>query len=153
MDNVNNTSIDELQKLYDDPKISGFIQEICEYYATRCDYTQNSFEEEIEPAEILEPVYTLFCLQMREEVLDTFEYIHQKYPHLFKSVSDFYNRILTHMDYRLLQSECEHQLVMAVGHISSAEIYDRITHICLTQPDYQTGMDQFFAWLHLQREP
>jgi hypothetical protein len=145
---MGNVKIDELQKLYDDPKTDSFLQEICEYYATRCDYTEDSFQEEIEPAEIMEPVYTLFCLQKREEILDEFEYIHQKYPHLFESVSGFCNRILTNMDYRALQSECEHQLVTAVGHISSAEIYDRIETICRNEADFSKGVDQFFQWLH-----
>ena len=60
--------IDELQKLYDNPRIGAFVQEICEYYATSDSYEDNSYQEEIEPRDLTEAVYTLFCLQCRERV-------------------------------------------------------------------------------------
>ena len=54
---MNDKKIDELQKLYDNSKVGALVQEICEYYATRDDYEDNSYQEEIEPHEVVESVY------------------------------------------------------------------------------------------------
>ena len=51
---------DELQKLYDNSKVGALVQEICEYYATRAGYEDSSYEDEIEPTEIVESAYILF---------------------------------------------------------------------------------------------
>ena len=61
---------DELQKLYDNQRLGELVQEICEYYATKESYENNSYEDEIEPSEIVESAYILFCLQSREQILD-----------------------------------------------------------------------------------
>ena len=37
---------DELQKLYDNSKVGALVQEICEYYATRVGYEDDSYEDE-----------------------------------------------------------------------------------------------------------
>ena len=57
---------DELQKLYDNPKIGALVQEICEYYVTNDGFADDSSQDELEPHEIVEAVYLLFCLQCRE---------------------------------------------------------------------------------------
>ena len=91
---MNDKKIDELQKLYDNSKVGALVQEICEYYATRDDYEDNSYQEEIEPHEVVESVYILFCLQSREQILDEFSLIQKKYPSLYTCVSALYNILL-----------------------------------------------------------
>lgn len=147
---MSSEKIDELQKLYDDPRVSTFLQEICEYYATKEDYTDSSFEEEIEPEDIVEPVYILFCLQQREEILDTFAYISKKYPALSKSIAPIYNKILINMDYQSLQSECEHQLVKSFPHTASAEIYDKVEALGRSA-DLTDAIDSFYSWLQTKK--
>ena len=144
---MSNIKIDELQKLYDDPKVDPFLQDICEYYSTLQDYESISFQDEIEPALLVESVYMLFCLQKREWILDQFEYIHKKYPNLFMTVSDFYNTILTNMNYTELESKYEHQIVEEIPGISSADIYDEIGSICQRNDNLSECMERFYKWL------
>ncbi|MBQ2610417.1 MAG: hypothetical protein II586_08680, partial [Butyrivibrio sp.] len=101
---MNDKKIDELQKLYDNSKVGALVQEICEYYATRDDYEDNSYQEEIEPHEVVESVYILFCLQSREQILDEFSLIQKKYPSLYTCVIALYNNLLVNMDYRRLET-------------------------------------------------
>ncbi|MCR4901302.1 MAG: hypothetical protein K6A23_00470 [Butyrivibrio sp.] len=148
---MSSEKIDELQKLYDDTKVDEFFQEICEYYATKGDYADSSYEEEIEPEEIIEPVYILFCLQNREGTLDTFSYLKKKYPALFEAVSPIYNKILINMDYQALQSECEHQLVQSFSKTASAEIYDKVEILSRTSKNLTDAVDSFYSWLHTKK--
>ena len=85
---------DELQKLYDNSKVGALVQEICEYYATSDSYEDNSYQDEIEPRDLTEAVYTLFCLQCREQILDEFALVRKKYPTLYEPVSGFHNTLL-----------------------------------------------------------
>lgn len=147
---MSSEKIDELQKLYDDPKVDSFLQEICEYYATKEGYADSSYEEEIEPEEIIEPVYILFCLQKREQILDTFSYIGKKYPLLFASIEPIYNKILINMDYQSLQSECEHQLVKSFPGTVSAEIYDKVEALGKSK-DLTAAIDSFYLWLQTKK--
>jgi len=147
---MSSEKIDELQKLYDDPKVDSFLQEICEYYATKSDYTDSSYEEEIEPEKIVEPVYILFCLQNREQILDTFAYIGKKYPALFSCVAPIYNRILINMDYQSLQSQCEHELVESFPKTVSAEIYDKVEALGKSG-DMTAAIDSFYSWLQTKK--
>ena len=69
---------DELQKLYDNPKIGALVQEICEYYVTNYGFANDSAQDELEPHEIVEAIYLLFCLQSREQILDEFAIVQKK---------------------------------------------------------------------------
>ncbi len=146
---MNDNYTNELQKLYDDIHVSSFIQEVCEYYATLEDYEDGAYTEEIEPREIVEPVYTLFLLQRRETMLDELSYVRKKYPHLFSSVSELYEKILTNMDIRSLESENAHRLVSALdGKVASALIYDEIENLSERYEDLSEALDPFYSWLH-----
>ncbi|SDB54944.1 hypothetical protein [Butyrivibrio sp. INlla16] len=139
----------ELQKLYDDPHVSPFIQEVCEYYASKADYGDGSDREEIEPSEIVEPVYTLFLLQRRETLLDELSYIHKKYPHLFASVEQLYEDILIHMDIRPLESETAARLSLALDEkVSAGAITEKIENLCDSYEDIGEALDPFYGWLH-----
>ncbi len=137
----------ELQKLYDDERIDPFVQEICEYFATKDDYAQDSYREELEPASLIEPSYMLFSLQKREAVLDDFTLISQKYPHLFSCVSDFYMNLLVGMDISAMQSRYEHLLVQQIPGLSSAAIYDKVEQLHRTEKTTSEAMDRFLGWL------
>ena len=95
--------LEELQKLYDNSRIGALIQEICEYFATKDNYEDGSYENEIEPPELTEAVYTLFCLQAREQILDEFSLVSRKYPALYERVRDFHQALLVNMDCRGLE--------------------------------------------------
>ncbi len=95
--------IDELQKLYDNSRIGALVQEICEYFATKDNYENGSYEDEIEPPELTEAAYTLFCLQAREQILDEFALVSKKYPSIYDTVRDFHQTLLVNMDYRSLE--------------------------------------------------
>ena len=51
---MSENKFDELQKLYDNSRIGSLVQEICEYFATKDGYEDNSYQDEIEPPEIVE---------------------------------------------------------------------------------------------------
>jgi hypothetical protein len=139
----------ELQKLYDDERVSPFIQEICEYYASSRDYEDGSYIEEIEPQEIVEPVYILFFLQRRETLLDELSYVKKKYPALFEAVTDLYEEILINMDLRALESKSSKRLVKAMdGKIASAQIFDKIEELADRYDELSEALDPFYSWLH-----
>ena len=92
---MNEKKLDELQKLYDNPRIGAFVQEICEYYATSDSYEDNSYQDEIEPRDLTEAVYTLFCLQCREQILDELSLVSRKYPGVYESVKTLHNKLLS----------------------------------------------------------
>ncbi len=139
----------ELHKLYDDTRISPFIQEICEYYATRQDYEDGSYIEEIEPEEIVESVYMLFLLQRRETILDELKSISKRYPNLFTSISCLYNNILIHMDVRPLEKENAIRLSEAIDHKASPEqLVSKIEELTDRYDDLSEALDPFYSWLH-----
>ncbi|WP_044914139.1 hypothetical protein [Butyrivibrio sp. WCE2006] len=139
----------ELQKLYDDSHVSPFIQELCEYYTYGLDYEDGSYQDEIEPRKIVEPVYTLFLLQRREIFLDELSYIRKKYPHLFSGVEQLYEDILINMDIRILESKCAQKLADALDNkVSSSEILEKIENLCSRYEDFCEALDPFYSWIH-----
>ncbi|SCY52702.1 hypothetical protein SAMN02910451_02951 [Butyrivibrio hungatei] len=145
---MNDKKIDELQKLYDNSKVGALVQEICEYYATRDDYEDNSYQEEIEPHEVVESVYILFCLQSREQILDEFSLIQKKYPSLYTCVSALYNNLLVNMDYRRLETCSAQKIAEYVGDISSDEVLSQADSFSRSESSLSEAMDKFYSWLH-----
>lgn len=139
----------ELQKLYDDSHVSPLVQEICEYYASVLDYEDGSYMEEFEPRDILEPVYLLFLLQRREQILDEFSYVHKKYPHLFTCVEQLYEDILIHMDVNALENNAADRLVAALNNkITSEDVFNKLESLCERHDDISEAIDEFCAWIH-----
>ena len=146
---MSDIKIDELQKLYDNPKVGTLVQEICEYYATRQDYEDGSYIEEIEPEEIVESVYMLFLLQRRETMLDELQSISKRYPNLFTAISGLYNTILIHMDVRPLEKENATRLSLAISEKASPEqIVNKIEELTDRYDDLSEALDPFYSWLH-----
>lgn len=145
---MNDKKIDELQKLYDNSKVGALVQEICEYYATRDDYEDNSYQEEIEPHEVVESVYILFCLQSREQILDEFSLIQKKYPSLYTCVSALYNNLLVNMDYRRLETCSAQKIAEYAEDISSDEVLSQADSFSRSESSLSEAMDKFYSWLH-----
>ena len=145
---MNDKKIDELQKLYNNSKVGALVQEICEYYATRDDYEDNSYQEEIEPHEVVESVYILFCLQSREQILDEFSLIQKKYPSLYTCVSALYNNLLVNMDYRRLETCSAQKIAEYAGDISSDEVLSQADSFSRSESSLSEAMDKFYSWLH-----
>ena len=145
---MNEKIFDELQKLYDNNKIGALVQEICEYYATKDSYEDGSYEDEIEPPEIVENAYILFCLQSREQILDEFALVRKKYPELYSCVSDLHSTILVNMDYRSLE---EKSALAISGHLvdtTTDEILNRVESFTRTSENLSEALDKFYKWLH-----
>ncbi|WP_155834000.1 hypothetical protein [Butyrivibrio sp. VCD2006] len=139
----------ELQKLYDDSHVSPFIQEICEYYASKSDYDDGEGMDDIEPSEIVEPIYTLFLLQRRETLLDELSFVRKKYPHLFTCVEQLYEDILIHMDIRPLEAENAKRLSKALDEkVSADQITEKIEDLCSRTEDLCEALDPFYEWIH-----
>ena len=145
---MNDKKIDELQKLYDNSKVGALVQEICEYYATRDDYEDNSYQEEIEPHEVVESVYILFCLQSREQILDEFSLIQKKYPSLYTCVSALHNNLLVNMDYRPLEASSAQKIAEYAKDTSSDEVLSHADTFSRTENSLSEAMDKFYSWLH-----
>jgi hypothetical protein len=145
---MNDKKIDELQKLYDNSKVGALVQEICEYYATREDYEDNSYQEEIEPHEVVESVYILFCLQSREQILDEFSLIRKKYPSLYTCVSALHNNLLVNMDYRPLEAISAQKIAEYAKDTSSDEVLSHADTFSRTENSLSEAMDKFYSWLH-----
>ncbi|MBO4457929.1 MAG: hypothetical protein J5802_09430 [Butyrivibrio sp.] len=145
---MSDKKIDELQKLYDNSKVGALVQEICEYYATRDDYEDNSYQEEIEPHEVVESVYTLFCLQSREQILDEFSLIQKKYPSLYACVSALHNNLLVNMDCRSLEISSAQKIADHAKATSSDEVIARAESFTRSGNSLAEAMDNFYSWLH-----
>lgn len=145
---MSDKKIDELQKLYDNPRIGDLLQEICEYYATSDDYEDNSYQDEIEPHEVVESVYILFCLQSREQILDEFELIRKKYPMLYTCVENIHNTILVNMDYRTLENQCAAKVASYAQGTGITEVLSRIDTCSRSSVSLSEGLDKFYSWLH-----
>ena len=145
---MNDKKIDELQKLYDNSKVGALVQEICEYYATREDYEDNSYQEEIEPHEVVESVYILFCLQSREQILDEFSLIRKKYPSLYTCVSALHNNLLVNMDYRPLEASSAQKIAEYAKDTSSDEVLSQADSFSRSESSLSEAMDKFYSWLH-----
>ena len=140
--------IDELQKLYDNDRIGDLVQEICEYYVTRNSYLDGSYENEIEPPEIMESSYILFCLQCREQILDELMLVKRKYPSVYSAISDFHNTLLINMDYRSLEKEKAKVIAGFVKGTTADEVLRQIESNCLSSKNLSKGLDKFFSWIH-----
>ena len=139
---------DELHKLYDNSKIGSLVQEICEYFATQDDYEDNSYQDEIEPPEITESVYLLFCLQSREQILDELSIVQKKYPDLYRSVSGMHNTLLINMDYRFLENNCAQKIA---DHAKDTSVEDVLMHVdsfTRSSNSLSEAVDKFYSWLH-----
>ena len=139
---------DELQKLYDNSKVGALVQEICEYYATRSGYEDGSYEDEIEPPEIVESAYTLFCLQSREQILDEFDIVRKKYPTLYESVSDLHGTILINMAYSNLENECAQRIARYAKDTTEKEVLSHVETFARSSENLSEGLDKFYNWLH-----
>lgn len=140
--------IDELQKLYNNQKVGSLVQEICEYYATKEDYADSSYQDEIEPSELSESVYLLFCLQSREQILDEFSIIQKKYPDLYQSVNPIHNTLLVNMDYRALETENGQRIMKHVKDTSLEEILSHADTFARSSDNLSQAVDKFYGWLH-----
>ena len=145
---MNEKKLDELQKLYDNPRIGAFVQEICEYYATSDSYEDNSYQDEIEPRDLTEAVYTLFCLQCREQILDELSLVGRKYPGVYESVKTLHNKLLVNMDYRLLEKECTGIITAHKPNVTPQDILDHVESCTRSSDTLSDALDKFYNWLH-----
>ena len=139
---------DDLQKLYDNKKIGALVQEICEFYATNDSYEDNSYEDELEPGDVTEASYILFCLQSREQILDEFAIIRKKYPSLYKSVSALNDTLLVNMDYERLEKECADTISAHYSAVSSDEIISKAEDLSRSSENLSKALDKFYDFLH-----
>ena len=145
---MNEKKIDELQKLYDNPRIGAFVQEICEYYATSDNYEDNSYQDEIEPRDLTEAVYTLFCLQCREQILDEMTLVGKKYPDVYESIKALHNKLLINMDYSALEKECAATVAAHNPNVTEADILSRVDSCTRSSDNLSAALDKFYSWLH-----
>ena len=138
---------DDLQKLYDNKKIGALVQEICEFYATNDSYEDNSYEDELEPGDVTEASYILFCLQSREQILDEFTIVRKKYPALYESVSALSEKLLINMDYMGLEKDCSLKISEYYQKVSSEEIISQAESFCRSSADLSEALDKFYKWL------
>ena len=139
---------DELQKLYDNQKVGALVQEICEYYATKDNYEDNSYEDEIEPPEMVESAYMLFCLQSREQILDEFTIVRKKYPELYTCVSALCQELLVNMDYSCLEEKSARAISGYVVDTTTQEIRSHAETFARSSENLSEGLDKFYKWLH-----
>ncbi len=142
---------DELQKLYDNARIGSLVQEICEYYATKDGYEDNSYQDEIEPPEMVESVYILFCLQSREQILDELSIVQKKYPDLYQSLSGMHTTLLVNMDYRALEKDCSEKISSYAIETSPEQILSQAEICTRSSADLSEAVDKFYTWLHSRR--
>lgn len=139
---------EELQKLYDNTKVGSLVQEICEYYATKDSYEDNSYQDEIEPPEIVESVYLLFCLQSREQILDELSIVQKKYPDLYQSISGMHNTLLVNMDYRAIENECGNKISSYARNASVDQVLSQAEICSRSSENLSEALDKFYTWLH-----
>ena len=147
---MNEKIFDELQKLYDNERIGALVQEICEYYATKDSYEDGSYEDEIEPPQIVESAYTIFCLQSREQILDEFALVRKKYPALYEAVSAFHSTLLVNMDYKGLEEKSALLISEHLSGISPDEILSQAETYARSSKNLSEALDRFYKWLHLE---
>lgn len=145
---MSDRKIDELQKLYDNPKVGTLVQEICEYYATQDNYEDNSYRDEIEPHEIVESVYGLFCLQSREQILDEFAIVQKKYPALYESVSTLSSTLLINMDCHSLEQKYAEKIADYTKDTSADEVLNHTESFSRSSTSLSEAVDRFYSWLH-----
>ena len=139
---------DELQKLYDNTKVGALVQELCEYYATKDGYEENSYQDEIEPHEIVESIYILFCLQSREQILDELSIVQKKYPSIYASIGALHNTLLVNMDYHALEKECALKIADYAKDTTADEVTRHADTFARSSASLSEAMDKFYSWLH-----
>ncbi len=139
---------DELQKLYDNTKIGSLVQEICEYYSTQDGYEDNSYQDEIEPTEIVESIYVLFCLQNREQILDEMTLVQKKFPTIYSSIKSLHNTLLINMNYQALESSCAEKIAAYVKDTSKEDVLSHADSFSRTSVSLAEAEDKFYSWLH-----
>ncbi len=142
---------DELQKLYDNDRIGALIQEICEHYATKDSYEDHSYEDEIEPPEIVESAYVLFCLQSREQILDEFDIVRKRYPALYETVRELHESILINMDYRTLEEKAASTIAAMTPGTSASDILSQAETASRTSENLSGALDKFYKYLHSKK--
>ncbi len=168
--------LEELQKLYDNSRIGALVQEICEYFATKDNYEDGSYEDEIEPPEITEAVYTLFCLQAREQILDELTLVSKKFPALYERVRDFHQLLLVNMDCKSLEESSAKAILQysvsgrssgtdvssqidvssqemadageSISAADTARILDQVELCVRTTDSLSEALDKFYRYLH-----
>ena len=145
---MNEKRIDELQKLYDNPRIGAFVQEICEYYATSDSYEDNAYQDEIEPRDLTEAVYTLFCLQCREQILDEMTLVGKKYPDVYEAIKALHNKLLINMDYSALEKECAATIAGHNPKVTESDILSRAESCTRSSDSLSAALDKFYSWLN-----
>ena len=143
---MDDKKFEELHKLYDNKKIGALVQEICEYYTTRDSYEDNSYEDEIEPPEIVEAGYILFCLQSREQILDELDIVRKRYPTLYQDISELHNTLLINMDFSVLEKRSAGKIADRCGK-SPDEILSEVESCSRSSKNLSEAMDRFFKRL------
>lgn len=145
---MSDKKFDELQKLYDSTKIGSLVQEICEYYSTQDGYEDNSYQDEIEPTEIVESIYVLFCLQSREQILDEMALVQKKYPTIYSSIKALHNTLLVNMDYQSLEANCAEKIAAYAKDTSGKEVLSHADMFSRSSNNLAEAEDKFYTWLH-----
>ena len=139
---------DELQKLYDCTKIGSLVQEICEYYSTQDGYEDNSYQDEIEPTEIVESIYILFCLQSREQILDEMALVQKKFPTIYSAIKSLHNTLLINMDYQSLEKSCADKIAAHAQDTTCEEVLSHADLFSRSSVSLAEAEDKFYTWLH-----
>ena len=142
---------DELQKIYDNQRLGELVQEICEYYATKESYEDNSYEDEIEPPELVESAYILFCLQSREQILDEFSIVRKKYPSIYEKISSLCDTILINMDYRALEEKNAEAIAGYLKDTSVTDILDHVETFSRSSESLSEALDKFYKYIHSKK--
>lgn len=145
---MENKKFDELQKLYDNSKVGALVQEICEYFVTNEDPEDDSEDTSIEPKEVVNAVYMLFCLQSREQILDEFAIVRKRYPELYTAVSSFHENLLVNMDYRALEDDCCLKISAYAADTSKEEVLAHADTFVRSCDNLSEAVDRFYTWLH-----
>lgn len=141
---MENKKFDELQKLYDNSKVGALVQEICEYFVTNED---ESGDTSLEPKEVVNAVYMLFCLQSREQILDEFAIVRKRYPELYTAVSSFHETLLVNMDYRSLEEDCCLKISAYAVDTSKEEVLAHADTFVRSCDNLSEAVDKFYSWL------
>ena len=142
---------DELQKLYDNQRLGELVQEICEYYVTNDGFADDSSQDELEPHEIVEAVYLLFCLQCREQILDEFAIVRKKYPSIYEKISPLCDTILINMDYRALEEKNAEAIAGYLKDTSVTDILDHVETYSRSSESLSEALDKFYKYIHSKK--
>ena len=145
---MSDKKFDELQKLYDSTKIGSLVQEICEYYSTQDGYEDNSYQDEIEPTEIVESIYVLFCLQSREQILYEMSLVQKKFPAIYSSIKSLHNTLLINMDYQTLEKSCAEKISSYAKNTTCEEVLSHADSFSRSSNSLAEAEDKFYTWLH-----